>query len=226
MIFHRYWFHPLHIQHRTCKEQVKTFESVSRYSQIVLSVTTGATIHCLLLEGFAENLTPLGASFSPQHPQFSGLKRSWCQGAFLGSSETVKAATHLLYEQGKQRVCSLLLSWLLCFSQWETESLRSFSLPCLREHLWNIKATECGRGPAIWMWPFANCLHQRSSPLKFCHEHWIPFSLTWLYLLPPFFSTRPLRVHIRHSVFTEILFILQLLCLLELQIPNCGTSKI
>lgn len=47
----------------------------------------------------------LRVSFSPQHPQCSGLKWSWCQGpdaSFLESSRTVNIATLLLYETGKQ----------------------------------------------------------------------------------------------------------------------------
>lgn len=34
---------------------------------------------------------------------------------------------------------------------------------------------KCGTVPAIWMWPFANCLHQHTSPLKSCLKLQMPF---------------------------------------------------
>lgn len=174
---------------------------------LFLSVTSGTTIHCLLLESFAENLLGQPSPHSILSFQVSDVLMS--RGSFCESSTTVKVVTLLLQETGKQRVCSFSPSWLLCLSHWEAANLWSFSLLRLRAHLWSIRASEHGRVPAIWMWPSANGLHHHTSPWKSCLEHCIPLRLTWLHLLSPYFGTRPLRAHIRHSVFTEILFLLQ-----------------
>lgn len=71
------------------------------------------------------------------------------------------------------------------------------------------------------MWPSANCRYQHTSPLKSYREHCIPFPLTCLHLLSPFFNNWPQRAHSRHSVFPEILFLLQQLLSL---IPILGAS--
>lgn len=52
----------------------------------------------------------------------------------------------------------------------ETACLWS-SLQHLSKHLQNIKAMDCGRAPAIWLWSSANLLHQRVSSLKSCLEN-------------------------------------------------------
>lgn len=188
------------------KNRQRFWKSISRHAQIV-PMTNIRDHHPLSSwKALLKILHSPRASFLPHHPHSSGLKKvlmSRC--SILESSWTVKVATFLLFKKGKQGVGSFSLSWLLCLSQWETVGLWSFFLH-LREHLWSIKAAEHGRVPAVWIWPSANFLYQHTSPLKSCLKHCIPFPLTWFHLLSPLLSNRPLRAHIRHSVFTEIFF--------------------
>lgn len=200
MIFHRYWFHPLHIQHRTCKEQVKIFrESISKHSQIVPMSSIWGHLPLPPLARFCckpnthfEGILPLtaGSLFRFQEGLDVKMFRPW-------------KLSHSCFTRKESKKLALSLCPDSLISLSETADLWSFSLLCLREYLWSIKATGCGRVPAIWMWLSANFLHPHTSPLKSRLERCIPFPLAWLHLLSPLLSSRPLRAHIRHLVFTR-----------------------
>lgn len=219
MIFHRYRFHPLYIQQKTCKD----FESILNDSG------------CYFRDHHPS--PPLGrfcwkpniswGALLSQHPQLSGLKRSWCQGALWHhrAAELGKLSPScFMREKQSMLFVPMPLSLSVRVHLW------SFSLLCPRAHLWTIKAMEHGRVPAIWMWPSANCLHQHTLPLQPCLDPCIPVPphLTSLAITLPQHQTSE-STHETLSLDWDSFFYNA--CSVssfsvEPQIPNCGTSKI
>ena len=145
MIFHRYWFQTLGYLIKTCKLLRRIFLSwFENAPKPFVYISNSRGQHLLTpLEEFCCKPNPL-----LEHPQSLGL--CGCpQGAL--SLKAAKLPKSPL--QGGRANCSSPRSWVFVSFN-ETACLWS-SRQHLRKHLQNIKATDCGRTPAIWLWPSA-----------------------------------------------------------------------
>lgn len=161
----------------------------------------------------------LRVSSSLQHPQCSGLKRSRCQGALSLKAAKLNVATLLLYETGPQSLlfCPDALV-LLLEVQWVPGASASMAQKTPVKH-------QCQpSGCRLLQIVFINTLLLRS-----CLKHRMPFPSPGFMSCHPFSAT-DLWEHRLDTPSLLRFFIFynngSVSSSLELQIPNCGTSKI
>lgn len=227
MLFHRYWFHPLHIQYKTCKERAKILSPFQNTLRLLPFVCDIRGHHLLSPHGrfcWKPNTLLRGLL----HTAVSVLRSqkvlmSSC--SFLESRKIVKAATLLLYERRKQSLLffSVLTPLSLCERQGVSGASPFYSLEntCKASEPQNAAKCQppgCGLlqivfiNTLIWNLVLNTASPFPSPAFNFCHH----FSATglWGHVLAtwPFFF-----FYNNCSVSSSSL---------EFQVPNCGTSKI